>query len=262
MSCGCPGTTVSAVALLACVLATATAGCTRGTRKPAQTPQVVGCAPTNPEPCEAACFAGDGRACAIYGEAVNGLSDAPLRLKRNIARGRRAVEHGCQLGNLGACCLLQEYNYDYTESGKHAACEAWLALCDRGDLRSCSVSAACLMWVPGFPHDVERAIALVRTSCDKGQRDGCRELALMTERGVYIESDPPRAFALMQKACSLDDPSACAHAGRYFERGVGTKPDLETARKLYRGACARGVKQLPCEALERLGETPPAVIER
>ena len=84
----------------------------------------------------------------------------------------------------------------------------------------------------------------------------------MTERGVYIEPDPPRAFALMQRACGMDDPSACAHAGRYFERGVGTKPDLETARKLYRGACARGIKQLPCEALERLGETPPAVIER
>jgi TPR repeat protein len=118
------------------------------------------------------------------------------------------------------------------------------------------------MWEDGFPHDVERAIGLVRASCEQGERVGCRELALMTERGVYIEPDPARAFALMQKACGMDDPSACAHAGRYFERGVGTKPDIETARKLYRGACARGIKQLPCEALERLGETPPAVVER
>lgn len=158
--------------------------------------------------------------------------------------------------------MLLGYDYDYTESAKHAACVGWLSLCDRGHLRSCSFGGNCLLYEPGFPHDVERAIALYRASCDKGDRVGCRELAFLAERGVYAESDPPRAFALMQKACSLDDPYACAHAGRYFERGVGTKPDVEAARKLYRGACARGVKQLPCEALERLGETPPAAVER
>jgi TPR repeat protein len=67
---------------------------------------------------------------------------------------------------------------------------------------------------------------------------------------------------LIKKACALDDPLSCAHEGRFLERGIGTKADVEAARKLYRASCARGIRQLPCEALERLGETPPAIVER
>ena len=66
----------------------------------------------------------------------------------------------------------------------------------------------------------------------------------------------------MKKACELDDPFACAHLGRFHERGIGTKADVAAARPLYRAACARGIKQLPCQALERLGEDPPAIKER
>lgn len=251
-----------ALAAAGCAMALAAAGCASGApRKVSQTPPPHACAPTNPEPCEAACFAGDGKACAIYGLAVEGMADAPVRLKKNIPRGRAALEHGCGARDLDACCELQSYNYDYSED-KNGACGGWVSLCDRGHLRSCSFAANCLIWEDGFPHDIERAIALHRTGCDKGDRVGCRALALLTERGVYVEADPPRAFALIKKACDLDDPYACAHAGRFYEHGIGTKVDLEAARALYRASCARGIKQLPCEALERLGETPPAVVER
>jgi len=253
--------TLSATALVGGAMALAAASCAGGARKPSQTPAPIGCAPTNPEPCEAACFKGDGAACAIYGLAVDGSPQAPVRLKKNVARGRRAAEHGCRLENLDACCTAQGYEYDYTPN-KHAACYGVLSLCERGHLRSCSHGAGCLIHQEGFPHDIERAIALLETSCAKGEPVGCRELAALAERGVYVDADPARAFTLMKKACDADDPDACAHTGRFYEHGIGTKVDLEAARKLYRASCARGVKQLPCEALERLGETPPAVVER
>lgn len=239
----------------------AAAGCAGGGRKPSQTPAPIGCAPANPEPCEAACFKGDGKACAIYGVAVEGIPETPVRLKKNLARSRGALERGCRLENLDACCDLQGYQYDHTPD-KHGACYGLLSLCDRGHLRSCSYSANCLIYEQGFPHDIERAIGLLEASCSKGEPIGCRELAALAERGVYVDADPARAFTLMKKACDGDDPLACAHAGRFYEHGIGTKVDLEAARKLYRASCARGIKQLPCEALERLGETPPALVER
>jgi hypothetical protein len=236
------------------------AGCAGGGRKTSQTPPPVACAPANPAPCEAACFAGDGKACAIYGMAAAGIADAPVRLKKDIAGSRRALEHGCKADDLDACSELQGLNYDY--AGKHAACEAYMTLCDRGHLRSCSFAGNCLIYEHGFPHDIERAIALYQASCDRSERVGCRELSALVERGVYVEADPARAFALIKKACALDDPLSCAHEGRFLERGIGTKADVEAARKLYRASCARGIRQLPCEALERLGETPPAIVER
>jgi TPR repeat protein len=182
-------------------------------------------------------------------------------MKRDVARCRRALENGCRLDDLDACSELQGLNYDYTTE-KHAACDGYLTLCDRGHLRSCSFAGNCLIYEYGFPHDVERAIALYQASCDKGERVGCRELSALAERGVYVEADPARAFAMARKACDLDDPLGCAQLGRFYERGTGTKVDLEAARKLYRASCARGIRQLPCEALERLGETPPAIVER
>jgi TPR repeat protein len=194
--------------------------------------------------------------------AVEGVADAPVRLHKDLVRGRRALEHGCQLGSLAACAELRAYDYDASLSGPLRACDGWLALCDRGDLRSCAFGAGCLLHEDGFPKDVERAMALLGAACAKGEKVGCRNLAFELESGTYIEADAARAFGLMKKACQLDDPDACAHLGRYHERGVGTSVDVGVARGLYRASCARGIKGLPCQALERLGEVPPAVQER
>ena len=118
------------------------------------------------------------------------------------------------------------------------------------------------MWEPGYPRDVERAATLFRAACARKEGVGCREQAFLVEEGKYVDADPAAAFALMQKGCSLDDPLACAHLGRYYERGIGTRADTDAARGLYRASCARGIKGLPCQALERLGEAPPPVRER
>jgi TPR repeat protein len=224
---------------------------------------VESCAPDSPERCEAACFAGNGRACSIYGQAVEGVADAPIRLKQDRVRGRRALEHGCRkLDNLDSCSDLHSYDYDYLADGHFTACDGWLRLCERGDLRSCAFGGDCLIYEPGYPRDIERALALFRSGCNKRDRVSCRELAFLLEKGTYVDVDPAAAFANMKKACELDDPLACAHLGRFHEKGIGTKADVEAARPLYRASCARGIKRLPCQALERLGEEPPSIKER
>jgi TPR repeat protein len=243
------------------------AGCAASARQPVAAPIAAkpadGCRPDLPEHCEAACFAGDGQGCAIYGMAVEGIADAPVRLKAERTRGRRALEHGChKLDNLDACWDLYDYDYDYLADAKFQACDGWSRLCERGHLPSCTAIGDCLLYEPGDPKDVERAIALFRSGCEKRNRTSCRELAFMLEAGRFLNADPAGAFGLLKKACELDDPLACAHLGRFYERGIGTKADVAAARPLYRAACARGIKQLPCQALERLGEDPPAIKER
>ena len=169
-------------------MALAAAGCARVSRNTSRAqPPPSACTPTNPAPCEPACFAGDGKACAIYGLAVEGVADAPVRLKKNIASGRRALERGCALDDLDACAELQGYIYDYADD-KNGACDGYLKLCNRGHHRSCSFAGSCLIYEHGFPHDVERAIALYQASCEKGERVGCRELAYLEEHGEYVEA--------------------------------------------------------------------------
>jgi TPR repeat protein len=245
----------------------AAVGCARSTPPPAATPSATkptgACNPQAPERCEDACFAGNGRACWIYGLAVEGVADAPVRLKSNRVRGRRVLEHGChELGDLPSCRTLYGYDYDYVANAQFAACDGWLRLCDRGDTTSCAFGASCLLWEDGYPKDVERALPLYRSGCAKGDAVSCRELAFHLESGKYVDVDLPGAFATMKKGCDLGDPQACAHVGRFYEKGIGTKANVEAAKPLYRGSCARGIKRLPCEALARLGEEPPAIVER
>jgi TPR repeat protein len=255
---------LSAAVVLGGLVAMADAGCAGRVGKGAAGLGAAagGCAPANPEPCEAACDAGQGRACAILGLALEGVADAPLRLKQDLARGRRAARRGCELGDLDSCSVAWSYEYDHGPSENDEVCRAWLGLCERGHRRSCAFAGDCLIYQDGFPKDIERGLALFQAGCAAGDTVSCRELAFLLERGTYLETDAPRAFALMQKACAGDDPLACAHLGRYQERGVGTQANVDAARKLYRASCQRGIKRLPCEALERLGEAPPAVQER
>ncbi|HXJ19887.1 MAG TPA: tetratricopeptide repeat protein [Polyangia bacterium] len=217
-----------------------------------------------PDLCAARCFAqpGEGRACATYGLAVMGVADAPVRLKVDIPTARRAFQRGCALGDLDSCGGVQDLDYDYAEDGAMTACNGWLALCARGHQRSCVFGGGCLMHEAGFPQDVERGLALIRAACQTNEKVGCRSLAFAAEDGKYMDADPAAAFALMKRACDMDDPLACAHLGRFYEHGVGTRPDPEAARRLYRASCARGIKRLPCQALERLGEKPPPVQEK
>jgi uncharacterized protein len=213
-----------------------------------------------PQLCAARCSAepGDGHACAVLGLAQMGVADAPVRLAVDLAGAQRAFQRGCALGDLDACAGLVDHDYGHAEDGAMTACNGWLALCARGHQQSCAFGGGCLIYEPGFPKDVERGLALIRAACAANEKAGCRNLALASEDGKYLDADPAAAFTLMKRACDLDDQLACAHLGRFYEHGVGTAADPAAARRLYRASCARGIKRLPCQALERLGETPPA----
>jgi TPR repeat protein len=183
------------------------------------------------------------------------MADAPVRLPQDLPRDTRALNKGCQLGNLDACRVLVSYQTDRAAPG--ADCAGWEELCKRGNQRSCTFVAQCLDHVGSFRRDRKEALRLFDDGCAHNDGVACRELAYLTSRGEIVPQDYARGFALLDRACGLDDQLACANEGVRLERGLGTAPDLARAKALYRRACARGIRPIPCEALRRLGEVPP-----
>jgi hypothetical protein len=232
------------------------AGCAARNPQASRSDVTIGCSPTTPAPCEAACFAGDATGCAIFGEAVHGMADAPVRLPQDLPRGRRALDKGCAAGNLNACRTLVSYDYDDAAPG--AGCPALEALCKRGDPRSCTFFGQCLDRIEHFRRDRAQALQIFQSGCDHGERTACRELAYRFMEGEGVSKDQGRAFALLDRACRMDDPLACGYEGLHLERGQGVPQDVARAKALYRKACARGIRPIPCEGLRRLGEVPPS----
>jgi Sel1 repeat len=222
---------------------------------PANSATTPGCSEATPLRCEAGCFAGDGVACFIFGQATGGVADAPVRLPQDLPRGQRALEKGCQLGNLDACRELVSYETGVAAPG--ADCAGWEAICKRGNQRSCTFFAQCLDHSDHFRRDRPQALRLFEEGCARGERVACRELGFLALDGDGVPRDEARGFAFLDRACRLDDPLACAHEGLLFELGKGTSRDIGRAEALYRGACARGIRPIPCQGLRRLGEVPP-----
>jgi len=240
-------------------LAAVGAGLACGTRSvgPSGTGRPGGnCSARTPEPCEPACFQGSADACYIYGAAVEGFADAPVRLPQDLSRGRKALAHGCSLGGLDACRELASYRFDDGET--KAACDQWESLCDRSDRRSCSFLATCLLYTKGYRRDRQRALRLLEDGCAHDERVSCRALGQALRVGEVIAKDERRGYTLIDRACRLDDQLACAYAGQMLETGEGCARDVERAKTLYRTSCARGTGGIPCTALRRLGEEPPA----
>lgn len=237
------------------VLACAWQGCAARPPRSAAPPAGTGCADSTPLPCERACFAGNAEACAIFGCAVGGVADAPVRLPQDLPRGERALKKGCQLGSLNACRELVSYQTDRAVPGSD--CAGWEDLCKQGDQRSCTFFGQCLDHVDSFRRDRPQALRLFEEGCERGERVACRELAFLSLSGEMVPRDLARGFVLLDRACRMNDPLACAHEGRLLERGQGTPPDLTRAKELYRRSCARGIRPIPCESLRRLGEVPP-----
>lgn len=241
-----------------CGLLVLLANCaSRNLPAPPAGPVAAGCTARTPSPCEAACFGGDGAACAIFGSALSGWANAPVRLPQDLPRGRKALERGCQLGNLDSC--REKIGYD-VDAAPESTCAGVERLCARGDQRSCTHFAQCLDHVPEFRRDRPRALQLFQAGCARRDGPACGELAYLMLVGSGVPRDLVRAVSLLDQACHLDDPLACAHLGQQLERGQGVAPDLQRAKLLYRQACVRGIRPIPCEGLRRLGEVPPSTV--
>jgi TPR repeat protein len=114
---------------------------------------------------------------------------------------------------------------------------------------------------PEGPDDKARGLALLQDGCARNQASACGRLGSFHRRGRHLPSDPGRAVEYLTRACTGDDQLSCAYLGEMLAAGEGTKADLPRAKALFRESCARGIKRIPCEALSRLGETPPTIRE-
>ena len=134
------------------------------------------------------------------------------------------------------------------------------ALCKRGDRRSCSFFAQCLDGEDAFRHDRAEALRLFRDGCSAGERVACRELGFHVFEGDGVAKDLAGGFALLRAPARWTTSWPARTRGSGGRPGRVRRATCDRAKTLYRTACARGVRQIPCEALRRLGETPPSTV--
>src|SRR5690606_27178636 len=87
-----------------------------------------------------------------------------------------------------------------------------------------------------------------RTSCARGEQNGCTLLALAILRGE-IDAPPEDPAALLDRACAADVPEACALRGELFLREP--RGDLAAAVGHFTRACDQGASA-GCVALAYL----------
>ena len=125
--------------------------------------------------------------------AVEGIADAPVRLKADRVRGRRALEHGChELDNLDACRNLYSYDYDYVADAKFQACDGWLPVVRSRHLPSCAHrDASCTS--PGTPRTSSAPWRCFDPAVknETSQLPGAR---FCSKRGKFFNADPAGAF--------------------------------------------------------------------
>jgi hypothetical protein len=130
--------------------------------------------------------------------------------------------------------------------------------CEMGDTKSCdSASADVLRAQRQTKVD---AVQKARAACDKGNADGCYDLANEYESGLYAPLDYKKAASLHSKACELGEPAGCMSVGLMYEIGKGVAKNSDKAMSsyskaapLYLAGCNQGHGQ-SCNVLGNMYE--------
>ena len=96
--------------------------------------------------------------------------------------------------------------------------------------------------------DYDKAFESFKKACDGGDMDGCRNLAIMYEKGKGVEEDFSKAAQLYKKACDGGEVRGCVGLGVMYTKGNGVEKDLGKAAELFKKACDGG-EMLGCHNL-------------
>jgi len=95
--------------------------------------------------------------------------------------------------------------------------------------------------------DVERALGLLKTSCDSTNPHGCGSLGELYETGEGVEKDLERAVASYERGCDSQDAYACHRLAKAHQTGIHVPIDRTRAIEVYRRACTFG-RPASCDA--------------
>ena len=165
-----------------------------------------------------------------------------------IERADALLHKACALKDGAACELIGDL---YAETpDKHVSAtryyEKAVAMvreaCDRGDARDCyRLGMAHLAGKPG-PKAPAAASRFLSLSCDAARymAAACGVLAHLYATGKGVAADPSRAFAMATRGCEGGDAESCVHRGLALAAGQGVAKDEAAAMALLRTLCDAG----------------------
>ncbi len=125
--------------------------------------------------------------------------------------------------------------------------------CDEDVAQGCRELAILTEKGQGVLEDQDEATSLAEKACDLGQGESCLDLGLRFVNGEVVKRDLKRAAGYYDKGCDKGDAGCCTNYGLMLDNGDGVERDDKAAAKLYRKACEK--KNAPgCNNLALLHE--------
>ena len=126
--------------------------------------------------------------------------------------------------------------------------------CSNGVAAECVIAADLAADGAGAPGECARVVGLLTRACDSDPSvGGCYLLAERLRRGDDGPADIQRALALYRRGCTRGDRRACTPLARAYRDGTGVTADANRAWALFNMAC--GSDQTACTELEQLTNT-------
>lgn len=101
--------------------------------------------------------------------------------------------------------------------------------------------------------DSDRILA-VQKACDRGEADGCFQLASLYVLGKGVTRDLSRGATLFEKGCRSGHKNSCTALGSLYWMGSGVSEDRKLAIALWKHAC-KGGNSKACDLLRKAGGT-------
>ena len=132
------------------------------------------------------------------------------------------------------------------KSRDHAkAAQYFEAGCKKEDAGACVNLGALL--TSGAPSEeagraqAQRALDAFQTACDRGNLDGCIDVAGLYQFGLGdVPKDPARAAQILEKTCNAGEAVACVQLAELYDTGVGVKKNKKKAAALRKLAKQKG----------------------
>ncbi len=144
----------------------------------------------------------------------------------------------CAAGDLAACAV--KGGRLLTEGKFDEGLALLQSTCDRGEPVACYNLAVARVRGTGGSPNVPAAVGLFEQACKQGFSMACSDLGHLYATGNGVPQDPAKAYLHTAQGCEAGLPAACSEQASMMVSGFGTTEDPQGALTVMTGACEAG----------------------
>jgi TPR repeat protein len=194
-------------------------------------------------------------AIAILNLTYGGLSCAGVSGRQDDSIDQ--LKESCRKGRGSDCSTVGiRLQADEREVSQRESVQYFELGCAANDASSCHAAGQAYLFGQGVERDVQRAMPLLTSGCDKGDPHACFKLGSVQMGGAFGPPiDRQSGFRYVRMSCDMGLPQGCFLAGSTLEAGhLGGKADPVTAKKLFAIGCGVSDAKLLPSTLNSIGQ--------